>query len=355
MRASLRQLVLNYLATMALIVTAYVFYTQVPHYAQWFSSIHHLPFGVRIDDKQILLGFVLLYAIGLIPYYATFDDAVVTKSRRVWNALLKLPRARPSPEEKVALLSATVRVFFLPLMVVWLFAHLASIYHHGLVFIDRDLFFPNGYWFLFNLILLVDVTYFTLGYALEHPRLNNEIRSVEPWFSGWFVALMCYPPFNGATNQILQWHSSDYPQATDPLWQYAAGIAILLLMGIYAWASVALGLKASNLTNRGIVSRGPYAYVRHPAYCAKTLAWWIGALPILANKWQESEIAFLYGVFCVGGWSVIYYLRAMTEERHLSLDPDYPAYCKQVTRRFLPAWDDLRQGGAPALRKSSGT
>ena len=56
-------------------------------------------------------------------------------------------------------------------------------------------------------------------------------------------------------------------------------ITLLLAMTVFAWSSVALGFKASNLTNRGIVSRGPYAFVRHPAYAAKNLAWWIGAVP----------------------------------------------------------------------------
>jgi hypothetical protein len=34
-------------------------------------------------------------------------------------------------------------------------------------------------------------------------------------------------------------------------------VVLLLAMSIYSWASIALGFKASNLTNRGIVSRGP--------------------------------------------------------------------------------------------------
>ena len=326
---------------MSLLVGGYIFYTQIPHYAQWFSSVHRLP-GFTVDDKQILLGFVIGYAILLIPFYATYDDSVVTKSRHVWNALLALPRQLPTPEQKVALLSTLVKGFFLPMMLVWLVGHMASVYHHAVLYIDRDMFFPNGYWLIFNIIFLVDVAFFAMGYAVEHPRLKNEIRSVEPWFSGWFVALMCYPPFNGATNQILSWHSSDYPHFASGETQAIAGTAILLLMMIYAWASVSLCFKASNLTNRGIVSHGPYAFVRHPAYITKTLAWWIGAIPILMRKWDDGMTAFLYGLFSVGGWSVVYYLRAVTEERHLGLDPDYTEYCKKVKRRFIPEflWPD---------------
>jgi protein-S-isoprenylcysteine O-methyltransferase Ste14 len=38
----------------------------------------------------------------------------------------------------------------------------------------------------------------------------------------------------------------------------------------------------------------------------------------------------------MGFWSFIYFLRAVTEERHLSSDPDYLAYCKRVPYRFIP-------------------
>ncbi len=54
---------------------------------------------------------------------------------------------------------------------------------------------------------------------------------------------------------------------------------LLVALAVFSWASIALGFKASNLTNRGIVTHGPYAFVRHPAYAAKNLAWWLGALP----------------------------------------------------------------------------
>lgn len=39
----------------------------------------------------------------------------------------------------------------------------------------------------------------------------------------------------------------------------------------------------------------------------------------------------------VFGWSVIYYLRAVTEEDHLrKVDGEYDAYCEKVRYRFIP-------------------
>jgi protein-S-isoprenylcysteine O-methyltransferase Ste14 len=100
---------------------------------------------------------------------------------------------------------------------------------------------------------------------------------------------------------------------------------ITALWGIFAWASLSLGWKASNLTNRGIVRHGPYKYVRHPAYTAKLFVWYIQGI--------------FFGQYFLGillGFTLIYMLRAWTEERHLSLDPDYMEYRKAVKWKFIP-------------------
>ena len=102
-----------------------------------------------------------------------------------------------------------------------------------------------------------------------------------------------------------------------------------MLFAVYVWASVALGFKASNLTNRGIVAKGPYKYVRHPAYASKNLSWWIMAIPFIISQ----------GAVAVLGMAIVtfgYFLRALTEERHLSMDPDYVEYCKKVKYMFIP-------------------
>jgi protein-S-isoprenylcysteine O-methyltransferase Ste14 len=49
-------------------------------------------------------------------------------------------------------------------------------------------------------------------------------------------------------------------------------------------------------------------------------------LPVMS--WQAA--------LSLGVWSVIYFFRSITEERHLIKDPDYQAYCKKVRWRFIP-------------------
>jgi protein-S-isoprenylcysteine O-methyltransferase Ste14 len=88
-----------------------------------------------------------------------------------------------------------------------------------------------------------------------------------------------------------------------------------------------LGLRFSNLTNRGIITQGPYRFVRHPAYAAKVVAWWCDAVPVFG-----SILLLLF----FSGWIGVYFLRALTEERHLKADPCYLAYCAAVKHRFVP-------------------
>jgi protein-S-isoprenylcysteine O-methyltransferase Ste14 len=111
---------------------------------------------------------------------------------------------------------------------------------------------------------------------------------------------------------------------------------MLLGVGVYAWATLALGLRASNLTNRGIVTTGPYRWIRHPAYVAKNLSWWIGATPLFLKFACTDPRRLVPAILGTAAWSGIYVLRALTEERHLGSDPDYQAYRSRVRWRFIP-------------------
>jgi protein-S-isoprenylcysteine O-methyltransferase Ste14 len=195
----------------------------------------------------------------------------------------------------------------------------------------------HGFWFAMQVILFVDVLVFTLGYMIESPRLGNEIRSVDPTVLGWTAALLCYPPFNYVTGKILGSQVSDFPRFDDPTVHLALNLALLVLMALYSWASLALGWKASNLTHRGIVARGPYAAIRHPAYVCKNLAWWIAAVPLVTASFGVSLYEGVLALASVIGWSLLYVLRALTEEDHLrGVDGQYEVYAGRVRHRFIP-------------------
>jgi protein-S-isoprenylcysteine O-methyltransferase Ste14 len=185
----------------------------------------------------------------------------------------------------------------------------------------------QGYGFMMTTIFLIDTLYFTFGYLFESEFLKNKVRSVEPTAFGWFVALVCYPPFNDLFGKFVPWAANDYMEFTSNLTAtFIARLLVILLLLIYLWATLSLGTKCSNLTNRGIIKKGAYKYVRHPAYISKNLAWWIMLIPTIS-------IAGIFGMLI---WSLIYFFRAITEERHLIQDPDYVQYCKQTKYRFIP-------------------
>jgi protein-S-isoprenylcysteine O-methyltransferase Ste14 len=235
--------------------------------------------------------------------------------------------------------------FFGPMMLMSLAAFATAAFNNAIGIVETgglsDGFFAffnrHGYWFMMQVILFVDVWIFTVGYLVELPRLRNEIRSVDPSLLGWGVALACYPPFNAWTSAVLGSPLSDFPEFNDPMAHLILNAAALVLMAVYAWASVALGFKASNLTHRGIIDRGPYAYIRHPAYVCKNMAWWIGSAPLVMVAFEQSLFSGISAVASVIGWSLIYVLRALTEEDHLRrVDGEYAAYAQRVRYRFIP-------------------
>lgn len=177
----------------------------------------------------------------------------------------------------------------------------------------------------YDIVFFVDCGFALVGYATESRWMGNKTKSVEPTPFGWLVCLACYPPYNNVLGTYLPLENG-IQRITGENALLALRALTVLLFAIYASATVAFGAKFSNLTNRGIVSRGPYRLVRHPAYLCKCTAWWLEHLPTITPT-----KAFFLSLLCG-----VYALRAWTEERHLSRDPDYRAYKKKVPWVLLP-------------------
>jgi protein-S-isoprenylcysteine O-methyltransferase Ste14 len=173
-----------------------------------------------------------------------------------------------------------------------------------------------------ELLFVIDVQIGTVGYLLTFRPLDAHIRSGNPFLAGWVAALLCYPPFvyafmgQGGVIQY-EYQTADWGYWIDGhavlLWLLAA--MLVTLTAIYAWATMAFGIRFSNLTYRGVLTNGPYRFTRHPAYLSKNLFWWFSAMPFLVTSGSMLE-AVRNTVFlgCVSG---IYYWRAKTEEAHL--------------------------------------
>ena len=101
-------------------------------------------------------------------------------------------------------------------------------------------------------------------------------------------------------------------------------------VALMAWARLTLGRRsfhaAADPTSGGLVSTGPYHFIRHPIYTAACLFVWTG---VLAN-W--SLAAASYGTLLLAGAIV----RMLCEEQLMKERyPEYRAYAR-VTKRMIP-------------------
>ena len=128
------------------------------------------------------------------------------------------------------------------------------------------------------------------------------------------------------------------------IYPYAQVISLRWFPGYAAWpeAGLALVMLAAGLTLvsllamgrrfgvrpalRGLVTSGPYRFVRHPMYLSYVIA-------DIGYNLQEWSFATLFLVLV--GWASLVY-RIYAEERVISQHAEWPAYVALVRYRFFP-------------------
>lgn len=246
-----------------------------------------------------------------------------------------------------------VKLFFAPLMTVFFadqFPHLVRNIDYifsGLIENIRSgnythqQFNTDFYNISMSIIFSVDVALAWCGYVVSSRWVDNQTSSAEPTMLGWVVCVSCYPPFQG-TPGLLYSSPGEHDillMQNQSLITFFIALMVLSYL-IYVSATMAYGVRFSNLTNRGILRKGPYALVRHPAYAAKNFSWWCVMFPAAiymgkggSPKEIQHSLLLIFGLIFIT-W--FYFWRAITEERHLSADPAYLEYCKNVRYRFIP-------------------
>lgn len=232
------------------------------------------------------------------------------------------------------ILGWTIKVFFLPLMFSYFLQEWQFIAHNdgwmsGLWRGDMPSFYEDTYRFFF----FIDLAFCVVGYTAALSLLNTHIRYAEWRVGGWLACLICYSPFWPLVTAYyidywddLKWGGwlSHTPWLYD-VW----AVMILSSLMVYTWATVCFGLRFSNMTHRGIVTHGPYAMTKHPAYLSKNLSWWLIEIPFVAASWPEAvkNCLMLLQV------NLIYYIRARYEESMLSHDPLYASYAEEIRQQ----------------------
>jgi len=256
-----------------------------------------------------------------VPYVLWLDRVLIEPRDHAWHfgAMLIGREAWDGDEVKKHWRAWIIKGFFGAFMISILPAGFAAVVNADWGQIARDPLRTGNA--LFDILFTIDVQIGTVGYLLTLRPLDAHIRSGNPFLAGWLAALLCYPPFvfgfmgnlNGLQYEVNApgwgyWFAGH--QAL--MWAWAALLAALT--AIYAWATMAFGVRFSNLTYRGVLTNGPYRFSRHPAYLSKNLFWWLSTLPFLVTSNAVDAIRNTVFLGCI---SAIYFWRAKTEEAHL--------------------------------------
>lgn len=304
----------------------------------------HASFRPLFEAMHIVLPYVPIVAGALVGFTEWRLGPVEDESWQL--GLLALGRWKQIDWVilRAGLFGWLVKGFFLPLNFTALVDLLGQFrYTEALVLVDS---WPQAQHILDRMVFAMLLAAIIPGYLFSSRLLRTDIRRVEQSWFGWAITLSCYPPLlNGVFDQWFNYH----PYTTRPIWlepwavlsqnppilSYMAGSLILLMEIVHYWGESIFGLRSSNLTNRGIITNGPYRFCKHPVYLVKCIAWFMIWLPPFEGGTilGGARLTLLWA--CVCG---IYLLRGWVEERLLSDDPDYVAYALWVDRHGLFAW-----------------
>ncbi len=309
----------------------------------WTNQYANYPFSMSLFEAALIPLIILS-----VPYIVWIDRHLVDPKDGAWHFGAWI--AGREGWDKAAihhhLRGWAVKGFFLAFMLSIVPGGFNDVVNFNFAEIARNpVWIANA---LITTMFVIDVQLATVGYLLTMKPLDSHIRTANPYLAGWLAALICYPPFTLMNNGgPLDYHvaTSDWAMwfAGQPAMLYFWGALLVLLTAVYAFATLAFGLRFSNLTHRGILTHGPYAWTRHPAYVSKNAYWWLATMPFIVTS--GSAIDAVRNTALLAITSAVYYWRARTEEKHLLADPVYRDYYNWAEEHAV--WPRL-------LRKLSG-
>lgn len=165
---------------------------------------------------------------------------------------------------------------------------------------------------LIGATLLVEQTWVVVAYLIRRPA-----RVVSGRMRDWFLA------FGGTFGGVLFRPVGSHPHwgVTIGLWVQLLGLLLCLVAFLTLGRS--FGFAAAD---RGLVTRGPYAVVRHPIYASYLLVHF-GYLLQSISVWNALVVVLVTS--CNVG-------RARVEDRMLATSEQYAAYRGHVRWRMLP-------------------
>jgi protein-S-isoprenylcysteine O-methyltransferase Ste14 len=163
-----------------------------------------------------------------------------------------------------------------------------------------------------GIVFFAQQTLVAVAYLIRRPA-RSVTRRLDDWllaFGGTFLGVLFRPE-----GQHLAW--GIWTGTALQLVGAALAVTCLLTLGR------SFGFAAAD---RGLVTRGPYAFVRHPMYAAYLL---LESGYLLQSVSVRNAAILVIGTLCNGG-------RALAEERLLAANKAYLAYRRRVRRRIIP-------------------
>lgn len=334
----------RYVVWLAIIFLGYKFYALTPYY-------NNEVFQENIDFFRTLLS---LYIFLGFPYFLLtlyfkasssadfYDPAIrlIHMSKQIsfralrGDSFASIFLVLHNKYNRKVLLTFVMRTYFIPVMVGQVYGNMAQAISMGNKFSIDHSFIEILFW-LSALIWLTDTINASVAYCFESRWLENRTRSIDMTLSGWIVCLFCYSPLNNITSYIFAFAPAVVDENPGSL-IYASvalfyGVKILQvsLLALHVYIDLSLGPSVANITFKKLQTRGVYGLVRHPGTVTK-LTYWLLISGFYRGFWNTKMILGQLG------WTVIYVLRALTEERHLKKHKEYQDYMKKVRYRFIP-------------------
>jgi len=266
--------------------------------------------GQYLFAMDVMTGLAPVLFLGTIPYVLWLDRVLVNPRDASWHFGAMLVGRETFDRSEVAhhMRAWAVKGFFCAFMFSILPGGFSNIVLMDYTAVLGDpIVLGNA---MVETMFLVDVQIAMVGYLLTMKPLDAQIRSANPYLAGWVAALICYPPFilmggGGVLDYRTNGSEWTFWMQGMPVLQWVWAAALVVLTGIYAWATVAFGLRFSNLTYRGVLTNGPYAFTRHPAYLSKNTFWWLSTLPFLTTT--HSTVDAVRNTIILGVVSAVYF------------------------------------------------
>jgi len=331
-RMSWKRVFFREVALLVTLAVVGIAYWTFPVFADTPMVKHYYPFLTLLVPVVVVLS---------LPYFCLMDKLDVEEEDalcRVGRSIMTFRRTMTRFEFTNYVRSWMVKAFWLSLMQPLMVEKIRIFMYYHWEKLDGN---PLEIYLMASTICYaIDLAFASTGYALNIKLFNTQTRTAEPSLFGWVVTLMCYWPFWGVLfcpyffnyEGTSHWFDVLFCKGSFAWWTWA--VMIISFELVYALASVAAGIRFSNVTYRGLWNTGPYRWTKHPAYVFKNLSWWMISLPFVLSSGQNCIKCTLMLI----ATNILYYLRAKTEERHLSHYPEYVAYAMEMNEKSIFRW-----------------